>query len=128
MESGLEGRNNARHEGARTAWAWQVSMESGLEGRNNIDRHVWPLAWASRLNGVRPRRPEQWVAPTHPHRTPQGVSMESGLEGRNNWQPIEPDLSQISQVSMESGLEGRNNGPAAQTCGGGYRKSQWSPA
>ena len=37
-------------------------MESGLEDRNNwvVDIHVRPhLLW--RLNGVRPRRPEQYV-------------------------------------------------------------------
>mgnify|MGYP000983491026 CR=1 FL=1 len=34
MESGLEGRNNADHEGSRFE-ALLVSMKSGLEGRNN---------------------------------------------------------------------------------------------
>ena len=37
-----------------------VSMESGLEGRNNQDSPIgWLVPWAERLNGVRPRRPEQ---------------------------------------------------------------------
>ena len=41
MKSGLEGRNNAPHAGARGTMAI-VSMKSGLEGRNNppARRHV----------------------------------------------------------------------------------------
>ena len=58
MESGLEDRNNIATL-CYTAENIFVSMESGLEDRNN------PLAaekihmTARRLNGVRPRRPEQ---------------------------------------------------------------------
>ena len=58
MESGLEGRNNL---GVWTITmpGWEVSMESGLEGRNNPTRSS-PTPWKEpRLNGVRPRRPEQ---------------------------------------------------------------------
>ena len=59
-------------------------MESGLEGRNNLK--AWPMQLLTRtcLNGVRPRRPEQFVG----HLGVQNldtVSMESGLEGRNNY-------------------------------------------
>ena len=39
MESGLEGRNNADHEGSRFE-ALLVSMKSGLEGRNNPIRAI----------------------------------------------------------------------------------------
>ena len=43
------------------------------------------------LNGVRPRRPEQFYAERPLAETVAVVSMESGLEGRNNvaWQGVE---------------------------------------
>ena len=59
MESGLEGRNNARTVAAEWLAALPVSMESGLEGRNNHHRRGCGVAAPTRLNGVRPRRPEQ---------------------------------------------------------------------
>ena len=64
MESGLEGRNNAMVRKVRIAIAL-VSMESGLEGRNNSGQLSGDNFYGdSGLNGVRPRRPEQfkvWV-------------------------------------------------------------------
>ena len=42
-------------------------------------------SWKRRLNGVRPRWPEQWTWNASPSRIGIGVSMESGLDGRNNW-------------------------------------------
>ena len=60
------------------------------------------------LNGVRPRRPEQFHLATHERLTQIRVSMESGLEGRNNG--AQQSMSEsVGDVSMESGLEGRNN-------------------
>ena len=62
-----------------------VSMESGLDGRNNPRRSRHGGRAALRLNGVRPRRPEQSVEkPERESRLPPEVSMKSGLEGRNN--------------------------------------------
>ena len=40
-----------------------VSMESGLEDRNNTEAVVFFPYGEESLNGVRPRRPEQWVSP-----------------------------------------------------------------
>ena len=59
-------------------------MESGLEGRNNRSR--WPPSprWRICLNGVRPRRPEQYGLMGKLDIDNMFVSMESGLEGRNN--------------------------------------------
>ena len=59
-------------------------MESGLEGRNNPHRGGLPANRSGRLNGVRPRRPEQWSFRSVRRAAAQLVSMESGLEGRNN--------------------------------------------
>ena len=59
MESGLDGRNNGSGgvgSGARSA---SVSMESGLDGRNNELVSYSNLFSNGRLNGVRPRWPEQ---------------------------------------------------------------------
>ena len=59
-------------------------MESGLEDRNN---HVLPSVSRRRphgLNGVRPRRPEQFAGTTVVLAAQLVVSMESGLEDRNN--------------------------------------------
>ena len=55
------------------------------------------------LNGVRPRRPEQYRHGGVREDRPQVVSMESGLEGRNN-------------LVAEHGGDGMNG------------ESQWSPA
>ena len=58
MKSGLEGRNNNDNL-AVTEDNFGVSMKSGLEGRNNaLTAPVRAFRW-SRLNEVRPRRPEQ---------------------------------------------------------------------
>ena len=58
---------------------------NGVRPRRPEQYHSWLKGYMSRyrLNGVRPRRPEQFGLngvqfPTH------FVSMESGLEGRNN--------------------------------------------
>ena len=75
-------------------------MESGLEDRNN-DMSAWRYPAISGLNGVRPRRPEQWCEVRRPQPSARGVSMESGLEDRNNrsapgpWR-TSPGLSQWS--------------------------------
>ena len=62
----------------------QVSMESGLEDRNNRRPHRNGNQTLERLNGVRPRRPEQ-CDDGGAEVLPQAlVSMESGLEDRNN--------------------------------------------
>ena len=59
MESGLEGRNN-REAAAMAIITAEVSMESGLEGRNNRSHSQTRRQDSLRLNGVRPRRPEQF--------------------------------------------------------------------
>ena len=82
MESGLEDRNNNFNINIAIRQV-NVSMESGLEDRNNRYWSPNTRRRCCRLNGVRPRRPEQ---------CPYGVvrdvrftvSMESGLEDRNN--------------------------------------------
>ena len=58
-------------------------MESGLEDRNNCDDDASTSGELCRLNGVRPRRPEQADVEAQTG-APQPVSMESGLEDRNN--------------------------------------------
>ena len=62
----------------------QVSMESGLEGRNNAFLPLPNRRQTNRLNGVRPRRPEQSDPGLVKVNQIRHVSMESGLEGRNN--------------------------------------------
>ena len=65
IESGLEGRNNPLLLGGPDAIP-AVSIESGLEGRNNL---LWAMrfgAHISRLNRVRPRRPEQSALSSEP--------------------------------------------------------------
>ena len=59
MESGLEDRNNAVRP-ARAQRGVRVSMESGLEDRNNHHSCRSGGRKGDRLNGVRPRRPEQF--------------------------------------------------------------------
>ena len=78
-------------------------MESGLEGRNNPSRQRPVAGEALRLNGVRPRRPEQ------------SNKLHQLADGRDN-------------VSMESGLEGRNNFPNMGSFDSVGAASQWSPA
>ena len=60
-------------------------MESGLEGRNNsTTSSSSKRSSTTGLNGVRPRRPEQFKSIGAQLARLKGVSMESGLEGRNN--------------------------------------------
>ena len=61
MESGLDGRNNTTAELLVGDLLKGVSMESGLDGRNNETRLKSSCIRISRLNGVRPRWPEQYV-------------------------------------------------------------------
>ena len=89
MESGLEGRNNqplAFWNPTRDVW---VSMESGLEGRNNRSRLQRPETVLGGLNGVRPRRPEQWLLtrPCGNRRTPRlnGVRPRRPEQSRRFW-------------------------------------------
>ena len=85
MESGLDGRNNFVHQVLEPLHQG-VSMESGLDGRNNlVDLYYRYRRPESRLNGVRPRWPEQCGAGQHGRDPLMMVSMESGLDGRNNW-------------------------------------------
>ena len=58
MESGLDGRNNQAAEG-KLDDEEGVSMESGLDGRNNYAPRRRRRRLRRRLNGVRPRWPEQ---------------------------------------------------------------------
>ena len=100
MESGLDGRNNP-HRVVSALPSPHVSMESGLDGRNNGIGLSTPIGRLCRLNGVRPRWPEQLVATRAlSHRT-HGVSMESGLVGRNNsyFDFFDIDFNQMSQWS-----------------------------
>ena len=103
-------------------------MESGLEGRNNAHGPGRRVARRYRLNGVRPRRPEQYTESPRPDGGPTSVSMESGLEGRNNFTLGRSILSTLMEVSMESGLEGRNNAQFQWLLDQRNRLSQWSPA
>ena len=68
MESGLEDRNNPYLDPEKQIPAGAVSMESGLEDRNNARPASAVTPISVRLNGVRPRRPEQCVGmgPTVP--------------------------------------------------------------
>ena len=108
-------------------------MESGLEDRNNKGDGENDDTEAISLNGVRPRRPEQYHAVQAGVLGEVLVSMESGLEDRNNTamdprakhygarlngvRPRRPEQSALNGdntavgtlVSMESGLEDRNN-------------------
>ena len=108
-------------------------MESGLEDRNNTSGPRRLSSASPGLNGVRPRRPEQYEAAELATSTWADVSMESGLEDRNNIagpspqsppgaglngvRPRRPEQCRRHRlprrpnrpVSMESGLEDRNN-------------------
>ena len=103
-------------------------MESGLEDRNNPPVRLSSRLYTShRLNGVRPRRPEQWEQVHEQEGEVYVVSMESGLEDRNNAQG-RPVVSSVRLlVSMESGLEDRNNCHTSAACSASCA-SQWSPA
>ena len=65
MESGLEDRNNFELVQQVTA-RHRVSMESGLEDRNNHAPSGARAGSCVGLNGVRPRRPEQWATRSRP--------------------------------------------------------------
>ena len=87
-------------------------MKSGLEGRNNRALPYSVEPGETRLNEVRPRRPEQCDRKEY-YDSQRKVSMKSGLEGRNNSPPSVQPRGGRQRVSMKSGLEGRNN----DTCG-----------
>ena len=74
MESGLDGRNNGAGVHARREHRYWVSMESGLDGRNNGSRNVRLLRRRCRLNGVRPRWPEQSPSRRHTPRKSLGLN------------------------------------------------------
>ena len=77
MESGLEGRNNT--DVPQPRWMEKiVSMESGLEGRNNVTSRGGSPEKPNRLNGVRPRRPEQCTP------SPTGGTPSAGA---SQWRP-----------------------------------------
>ena len=78
-------------------------MESGLEDRNNYESNFPGAIDKFCLNGVRPRRPEQFY-----------------IEG--------PVMAVRTRVSMESGLEDRNNLPFPAPGCPPTEMSQWSPA
>ena len=85
--------------GAR--WRELVSMESGLEDRNNCCLPFPSPCSKFCLNGVRPRRPEQFNALEALTTKTKTVSMESGLEDRNNglpflWRKAKKTVSQWS--------------------------------
>ena len=127
-------------------------MESGLEDRNNIFLEFLAHRTLGSLNGVRPRRPEQFedengevrqgvrlngVRPRRPEQYTllfkiflQFVRCLNGVRPRRPEQfrknVVLDDMN--NNVSMESGLEDRNNRtlehlPIADSAG-----SQWSPA
>ena len=75
MESGLEDRNNLTG-AVELLVASSVSMESGLEDRNNQGGSPPAPGQDTRLNGVRPRRPEQCTSPP-PATTPPAASQWS---------------------------------------------------
>ena len=152
MESGLEGRNNRTRAQSHGAGP-RVSMESGLEGRNNRARPRRRRHGPSRLNGVRPRRPEQYgwrwslmpgielclngVRPRRPEQW-SAIASVMGLVsiGLNGVRPRRPEQLWHPHswaggglvVSMESGLEGRNNTASPSTTFPTRMLSQWSPA
>ena len=70
--------------GDKLSFARIVSMESGLEDRNNNLISLFPFVENDCLNGVRPRRPEQFIYFVWREIPKIFVSMESGLEDRNN--------------------------------------------
>ena len=151
MESGLEGRNNRADPSFCRVPLPSVSMESGLEGRNNISTTLAPFLCNIRLNGVRPRRPEQLAAtrmmerlrvclngvrPRRPEQCDGKRKTRFGKSGLNGVRPRRPEQYAVIIdrpdgsviVSMESGLEGRNNLRAARSSESPSEWSQWSPA
>ena len=109
-----------------------VSMESGLDGRNNPMQPNQRNPHPQRLNGVRPRWPEQWrgIADLH-HETvrlngvrprwPEQLCLTQRkgiwIRSLNGVRPRWPEQCARTWVpkrcgtgvSMESGLDGRNN-------------------
>ena len=83
-------------------------MESGLEDRNNGADDRNPGREDDGLNGVRPRRPEQWGKRFAVRRL--GFCL-NGVRPRRPEQYLEARITagQLDPVSMESGLEDRNN-------------------
>ena len=103
-------------------------MESGLEDRNNSRWRSRSLACRSfGLNGVRPRRPEQFGQWREQREQGRWVSMESGLEDRNNIPPSSPNypgnhrLNGVRPRRPEQFSKFKASPRAAAS-------SQWSPA
>ena len=90
MESGLEDRNNDAG-GLCLPCVGDVSMESGLEDRNNHRERVGRFHTARGLNGVRPRRPEQWRSTT--------LSSAPLLPGLNGVRPRRPEQCHVNGMS-----------------------------
>ena len=87
-----------------------VSMKSGLEGRNNSYPQQRSAAETlSRLNEVRPRRPEQSKPEPAPLPRGSGLNEVRPRRPEQYWEEGESKLLH-HEVSMKSGLEGRNNG------------------
>ncbi len=104
MESGLEDRNNLNKGPHEYTPLLIVSMESGLEDRNNTNGTGKSICQSQCLNGVRPRRPEQyeWFA----------ESNERSYVGLNGVRPRRPEqFTAIVVIIINSG-----------------NSSQWSPA
>ena len=104
-----------------------VSMESGLRGRNNPFWGQQLLVVLHCLNGVRPKRPEQWTKLWLVYRLYRNVSMESGLRGRNNL------YTSSTATVRNAGLNGVRPKRPEQCGPSPPRKetimmSQWSPA
>ena len=102
-------------------------MESGLEGRNNHGRHLQQSRVPRRLNGVRPRRPEQLAIALFGVPWLWRVSMESGLEGRNN--PC-PTCRHFPTSDSLNGVRPRRpeQSPKSASVFCVFTLSQWSPA
>ena len=77
-------------------------MESGLEDRNNPRLINWESMKITCLNGVRPRRPEQWSC---------SASARSAAARLNGVRPRRPEQSEALVWGVLLGL-----------------MSQWSPA
>ena len=114
MKSGLEGRNNITSLSALPRPLHQVSMKSGLEGRNNRLPPNRGTRWLTRLNEVRPGRPEQFdvpacpllggvrlneVRPGRPEQSGSGGSMWAICGGLNEVRPGRPEQSGCRALS-----------------------------